>query len=56
MRVFAKMTVLENLRLGAYLRTDAAEVARTFAMVFEAFPRLQERQAPRAGSLSGGEQ
>ncbi|HJU86748.1 MAG TPA: ATP-binding cassette domain-containing protein, partial [Gemmatimonadota bacterium] len=55
-RVFAKMTVLENLRLGAYLRTDAAAVARTLAMVFEAFPRLQERQTQRAGSLSGGEQ
>jgi branched-chain amino acid transport system ATP-binding protein len=50
------MTVLENLRLGAYLRTDAAEVARTLAMVFEAFPRLHERQTQRAGSLSGGEQ
>jgi branched-chain amino acid transport system ATP-binding protein len=55
-RVFAKMTVLDNLRVGAYLRTDAAGVARTLAMVFEAFPRLRERQAQRAGSLSGGEQ
>jgi branched-chain amino acid transport system ATP-binding protein len=55
-RVFAKMTVLENLRLGAYLRTDAAEVARTLESVFDAFPRLRERQAQRAGSLSGGEQ
>jgi branched-chain amino acid transport system ATP-binding protein len=55
-RVFAKMTVLENLRLGAYLRTDAAEVARTLEGVFDAFPRLRERQGQRAGSLSGGEQ
>jgi len=55
-RVFAKMTVLENLRLGAYLRTDGAEVARGLAAVFEAFPRLAERQGQRAGSLSGGEQ
>ena len=55
-RVFAKMTVLENLRLGAYLRTNGAEVAGTLQMVFAAFPRLQERQAQRSGSLSGGEQ
>src|SRR5262249_57629033 len=49
-------TVLENLRLGAYLRSDAREVTRTLEGVFEAFPRLGERQAQRAGSLSGGEQ
>ncbi len=55
-RVFGKMTVLDNLRLGAYLRNDAADVARTLDMVFQAFPRLKERQAQRAGSLSGGEQ
>jgi branched-chain amino acid transport system ATP-binding protein len=55
-RVFAKMTVLENLRLGAYLRTDAVEVARTLEMVFAAFPRLKERERQRSGSLSGGEQ
>ena len=55
-RVFAKMTVLENLRLGAYLRSDAREVTPTLQSVFEAFPRLRERQAQRAGSLSGGEQ
>jgi branched-chain amino acid transport system ATP-binding protein len=55
-RVFGKMTVLENLRLGAYLRSNRREVARTLAMVFEAFPRLRERQRQRAGSLSGGEQ
>jgi len=55
-RVFAKMTVLENLRMGAYLRADGREVARTREAVFEAFPRLRERQGQRAGSLSGGEQ
>ena len=55
-RAFGKMTVLENLRLGAYLRADAAEVARTLAMVFAAFPRLKERERQRSGSLSGGEQ
>jgi len=55
-RVFAKMTVLENLRMGAYLRPRGGEVARTLEAVFEAFPRLRERQTQRAGSLSGGEQ
>ena len=50
------MTVLENLQLGAYLRSDRAEVAQAFESVFEAFPRLRERQGQRAGSLSGGEQ
>jgi len=55
-RVFAKMTVLENLRLGAYLRPGGAELAGTLEGVFEAFPRLRERQGQRAGSLSGGEQ
>jgi branched-chain amino acid transport system ATP-binding protein len=55
-RVFAKMTVLENLRLGAYLRSDRADVEQTLESVFDAFPRLRERQGQRAGSLSGGEQ
>jgi branched-chain amino acid transport system ATP-binding protein len=55
-RIFGKMTVLENLRLGAYLRRDATEVARTLDMVFQAFPRLKERERQRSGSLSGGEQ
>ncbi len=50
------MTVLENLRLGAYLRRDATEVARTLDMVYQAFPRLKERETQRSGSLSGGEQ
>ena len=55
-RVFAKMTVLENLRMGAYLRADGGDVARSLDAVFDAFPRLRERQRQRAGSLSGGEQ
>ena len=55
-RVFGNMTVLENLRLGAYLRRDATEVARTLDMVYQAFPRLKERETQRSGSLSGGEQ
>jgi branched-chain amino acid transport system ATP-binding protein len=55
-RIFAKMTVLENLRLGAYLRSSGADIARTLDDVFEAFPRLRERRSQRAGSLSGGEQ
>jgi len=55
-RVFGKMTVLENLKIGAYLRTDAAEVTRTLDMVFAAFPRLKERETQRSSSLSGGEQ
>jgi branched-chain amino acid transport system ATP-binding protein len=55
-RIFRKMTVLENLRLGAYLRSDRDEVGRALDTVFDAFPRLRERQGQRAGSLSGGEQ
>ncbi len=55
-RVFAKMTVVENLRLGAYLRSDSRAVRSSLDMVFDAFPRLRERQRQRAGSLSGGEQ
>jgi branched-chain amino acid transport system ATP-binding protein len=55
-RVFAKMSVIENLKLGAYLRRDPAAVARTLETVFAAFPRLRERQGQGAGTLSGGEQ
>ena len=55
-RVFAKMTVLENLRMGAYLRADRDEVAQALESAFDAFPRLRERRSQRAGSLSGGEQ
>ena len=55
-RIFAKMTVEENLRLGGYLRKSGREVAETMQQVFRAFPRLRERMAQRAGSMSGGEQ
>jgi branched-chain amino acid transport system ATP-binding protein len=55
-RVFAKMTVVDNLRMGAYLRPDARAVVQSLGLVFDAFPRLRERQHQRAGSLSGGEQ
>jgi branched-chain amino acid transport system ATP-binding protein len=53
---FASMTAEENLRLGAYLRRDAAEVTRDFDNVYGLFPRLKERRAQQAGTLSGGEQ
>ena len=55
-RLFPKMTVLENLRMGAYLRTKRAEIASTLGMIYEHFPILRERGRQRAGSLSGGEQ
>ena len=55
-RVFGKMSVEENLRLGAYLRDERTAVAESLRLVYEAFPRLRERQTQRAGSLSGGEQ
>lgn len=55
-RVFANMTVLENLKIGAYLRTDAAEIKKDEEWVYELFPRLKERSWQPAGTLSGGEQ
>ena len=55
-RLFPKMTVLENLRMGAYLRTKRTEVASTLGMIYEHFPILRERGRQLAGSLSGGEQ
>ena len=55
-RIFPKMTVSENLDLGAYLRSDAAEVAEDRERVLELFPRLRERINQRAGTMSGGEQ
>ena len=54
--IFARMTVLENLQMGAWLRRDAASVKREMAEIFERFPRLGERQHQLAGLLSGGEQ
>ena len=55
-RVFADMSVYENLLLGAYTRKDKAEVAESLASVYKRFPRLEERKGQRAGTLSGGEQ
>ena len=54
--VFAEMTVMENLDMGAYLRTDKDGIARDKEKVFEKFPRLKERISQSAGTLSGGEQ
>jgi branched-chain amino acid transport system ATP-binding protein len=55
-RIFSRMTVVENLQMGAYSRKDKDGIARDFAKVFELFPRLQERRSQAAGTLSGGEQ
>jgi branched-chain amino acid transport system ATP-binding protein len=55
-RVFARMTVAENLALGAHLRRDTAAVREDLARVYEAFAVLGERQSQLAGTLSGGEQ
>ncbi|MDR1604563.1 MAG: ABC transporter ATP-binding protein [Gracilibacteraceae bacterium] len=55
-RIFANMTVQENLDLGAYQRRDAQGVKKDAAYVFELFPRLRERRTQVAGTLSGGEQ
>ena len=55
-RVFPNLTVLENLRIGAYLRKDQVEINNTIEYVYERFPRLKERHWQLAGTLSGGEQ
>ncbi len=55
-RVFPNLTVEENLALGAYSRTDRAEVKKDREMVYDLFPRLRERINQSAGTLSGGEQ
>lgn len=55
-RVFAEMTVMENLELGAFIRKDKAGIAKDLKMVFERFSRLEERVNQQAGTLSGGEQ
>ena len=55
-RVFGPMTVLENLRLGAFSVRDEQTTARTLEWIFELFPRLYERRQQLAGTLSGGEQ
>ena len=54
--VFANLTVMENLRMGAYLQKDKAVIARELEYVFTVFPRLKEREKQVAGTLSGGEQ
>ena len=55
-RIFANMSVMENLELGAYLRKDKENLAGDFKNVFTKFPRLEERKTQIAGTLSGGEQ
>ena len=55
-RVFAQLTVLENLKLGAYTRKDKNELNETLEKVYKSFPRLEERKNQLAGTLSGGEQ
>ncbi|MDY6268055.1 MAG: ABC transporter ATP-binding protein [Selenomonadaceae bacterium] len=55
-RIFAEMTVMENLDLGAFIRKDKDGIAADKKHVFELFPRLEERQDQVAGTLSGGEQ
>ena len=55
-RVFPDMTVLENLKIGAYLRHDKAEIDKDIRWVYSLFPRLEERSWQLAGTLSGGEQ
>ena len=55
-RIFQQLTVLENLKLGAYTRKDKSLISATLKMVYERFPRLEERKNQVAGTLSGGEQ
>ena len=54
--VFTRMTILENLAMGAYIRDDKAEIAADVEQVFTIFPRLKERKDQLAGTMSGGEQ
>jgi branched-chain amino acid transport system ATP-binding protein len=55
-KIFSRMTVLENLEMGAYHRNDTAEIQGDMDRVFELFPRLKERVKQEAGTMSGGEQ
>ncbi|WP_353096948.1 ABC transporter ATP-binding protein [Tissierella praeacuta] len=55
-RIFSKMSVMENLEMGAYIRNDKEEIKRDFDKIFSLFPRLLERREQMAGTLSGGEQ
>jgi branched-chain amino acid transport system ATP-binding protein len=54
--VFTRMTIVENLQMGAYIRDDNAAIAQDIERVFETFPRLKERRDQLAGTMSGGEQ
>ncbi|HAL37908.1 MAG TPA: ABC transporter ATP-binding protein [Polaromonas sp.] len=54
--VFTRMTIAENLKMGAYIRNDKQEIAADIEKMFELFPRLRERKDQLAGTLSGGEQ
>lgn len=55
-RVFNKMTVMENLEMGAFIRSDKKEIKEDYKKMFQLFPRLEERKSQLAGTLSGGEQ
>lgn len=55
-RVFSELTVLQNLKMGAYTRKDKTEIENTLKSVYKRFPRLEERQNQVSGTLSGGEQ
>ena len=55
-RVFAQLSVYQNLKMGAYTRKDKNEIDETLEMVYKRFPRLEERKSQMAGTLSGGEQ
>ena len=55
-RVFSNLTVLENLKIGAYMRNDKAEIEKDIEWIYSLFPRLKERNWQLAGTLSGGEQ
>jgi branched-chain amino acid transport system ATP-binding protein len=55
-RLFPRMQVIDNLRMGAFLRNDSAGIQKDMGRVFELFPRLKERTSQLAGTLSGGEQ
>lgn len=55
-RVFASLSVLQNLKMGAFTRKDKEEIAATLEMIYTRFPRLKERRNQLAGTLSGGEQ
>ncbi len=55
-RVFAEMTVLQNLKMGAFTRKDKEEIDKVLSLIYKRFPRLEERKNQLAGTLSGGEQ